>query len=542
MGAGGFSSIPPSQGPAPDPSAVVIPNLDSAVIQIVPVDGAKDYRAFVMGPGVQVLADAQNHEKVTGATIFCAGLRQRAAPALPVPEVMTQIEVTDLHEPTTYVVEAIDTLCPFPGAFGHTDDSFAITSPDVPQDFPNLGVPVPISSEATIRAKYGSMIVNGQGPGTQLGLPADPVVPVVLKRWTVAVSPLDAAAAAKRKTSPFFADFSESDQPQWVSGGTNPDGTFHEPDGHGYSIAVYQNKQFSFYATNDELIKGNHAFVDRGQLQVILPDASQDTMGTVMAIPRQVAHFSDTGYLHLTYENSTNSTPRRYWWLSLCGAEQPGATLDANGLLTQFISLNSGFFDADGTNPSTANWNCLVVFPHDGIMTPVPATGTSNPQSSVIVLIHKANAPAKESAVDVSPQQLNAAYPAAWYRQMQAGQVTETGVLDDYIQMAPRVHFDVYVSRQRLILYVNGQQRICNDFGPQNLTMAEAAVGFNDALYHSSAEHGELTASFADRSGQLYYLNDTLFEDLHSWDNLGFEENVALPADFSDANCYTYSP
>jgi len=91
-------------------------------------------------------------------------------------------------------------------------------------------------------------------------------------------------------------------------------------------------------------------------------------------------------------------------------------------------------------------------------------------------------------------------------------------------------------------MYVNGQQRLCNDFGPEKLTMAEAAVGFNDALYHSSAEHTELTVDFADRSGQLYYLNNTIFADTHTWDNLGFDENVGLPSGFVQGDCYTYSP
>jgi hypothetical protein len=539
---GPFTQLPPAQIPPPDPNAVVIPNLDSAIINVDAVDGAKDYRAFVASDDVQVLTDATNHEKVMGGTIFCAGVRQIAAPAVPNPPVMQQIEVTDLHAPTTYVVEAIDQLCPFTGPFGQKDDSFTITSPDAVQYEQNLLTPVQILSEASIRAKYGSMIFNGQGPGTPPGLPADPVAPKVLKRWTVQVSPVDDATAAQRKTATFFADFSENDQPQYEPTGTNADGSYHEPLGYGYSLGIYQNKQFTFYATNAESIIGNHAFIDRGQLQVILPDQSQDTMAAVMAIPRQVAHFSDNGYLHITYENSTNSTPRRYWWISLCGADTAGGTLDSNGLLTSFISLTSGFFGADGLNPSTANWNCLVVFPHDGLDAPVPTTGTSHPQSSVIVLIHKADAPQKQSAVDVSPQQINAGYFPAWYREQHAGQVTETGVLDDLIQTAPRTRFDLYVSRSRLVMYVNGEQRICNDFGPQKLTMAEAAVGFNDALYHSSAEHTELTDSFADRSGQLYYLNDTLFEDLHSWDNVGFEENVSTPSSFSDADCYTYSP
>jgi len=452
---------------------------------------------------------------------------------------VNEIGFKELPGRTRFYADAVATAGPAPGRVGLTDDSLQTGSPDA---VPDLNEPVPIVSEQTMRSKYDNMIINGHNPAAKRGQPADPNTPVVLKRWTVKVSPLDSAAADARKTKTFFADFSENDQPQWVPGGTNDDGTFHEPDGYGYSLAIYQNKQFDFYATNTELVKGDHAFIDRGQLHIVLPDAAQDTMGTVMAIPRQPAHFTDTGYIHITYENSTNSTPRRYWWLSLCGADQPGQTFGADGLLTKWISLNSGFFNADGKNMSTAGWNCFVVFPHDGIMTPVPPSSNSNPQSSVIVLIHKAGAPDKQSAVDVSPQQLNSAYPAAWYRLQKGGQVTDTGVLDDYIQMAPRVHFDAYVSRQRFILYVNGEQRICNDFGPQKLTMAEAAVGFNDALYHSSAEHTELTASFADRSGQLWYLNNTIYADQHQWDNVGFEEDVALPSSFSDADCYTYSP
>jgi len=537
---GPFTDLPPSQIPPPDPNAVVIANLDSAVINVEAVDGARDYRAFVKTDAVQLLTDDDGHEKVVGGTIYCAGLRQRAAPKLPQAEVMKQIEVADVHGPTTFVVEAIDQLCPFPGAFGPNETSFKITSPDA---LPDLLTPVPILSEASIRAKYGSMIFNGQGSGSKAGMPSEPNTPKVLKRWTVEVAPVSADAAAARKTSTFFADFSDSnDQPVWVPGGTNDDGTFHEPDGYGYSLGIYQNSQFAFYATNVENTRGDHVFIDRGQLQTVLPDAAQDTMGAIISIAKKPAHFSDTGYLHITYENSTNSTPRRYWWLSLCGAEKAGETFQASGLLTHYVSLNSGFFAADGMNPSTAGWNCLILFPHDGIGTAVPVDGKSNPQSSVIVLIHKANAPLKQSAVNVSPQQLNAGYPAAWYRTMKGGQVTDDGLLDAYIQMAPRVRFDVYVSRSRLVMYVNGEQRMCNDFGAQKLTMAEAAVGFNDALYHSSAEHTELTASFADRSGQLQYLNNTVYEDLHSYDNVGFEENVAMPSGFSDADCYTYAP
>jgi len=527
-----------------DPNAAVVPNLDSAILRVDPVAGARDYRAYAMRDGVEVSLDGDGRETVTGATIYCAGLRQHGGPALPTPEVSRQIEVTDLHGPTTFIIEAIDRLCPFPGLFGAVDTEFDIGSPDAMTATPELVVPVPIVTEASIRARYGSLIVNGQGPAAQRGLPADSDPPRVLQRWTVEVSPLDAAHAAQRRTATFFADFSQNDPPQWVTGGTNDNGTFHAPEGRGYSIAVYQNSQFSFYATNAENVRGNHAFYDRGQLHMVLPDLAQDTMGTVMAVARTPAHFSDASdsYLHVTFETQSNSTNRRYWWLSLCGADTPGGTFASTGLLSDWMVLTSGFFGSDGANPSVAGWNCLVVFPHDGISTRVPASGSTNPESSLMVLIHKSNTPMYRSSVDVSPQQLNDGYPRAWYRQQHGGQVTERGILDDVLDRAPRSHIDLYVSRQRLVMYVNGEQRICNDFGPERLTMADVAVGFNDALYHSSAEHTELTASFADRSGQLDLLNNTIFAEMRSWDNVGFEENVPLPTSYDPSDCYTHAP
>ena len=67
------------------------------------------------------------------------------------------VQATHLH----FVVEAIDTVCPFPGLFGLTDDSFKIGSPDA---LPDLKDPVPIVSEQTMRSKYDNMIINGHNP------------------------------------------------------------------------------------------------------------------------------------------------------------------------------------------------------------------------------------------------------------------------------------------------------------------------------------------------------------------------------------------
>lgn len=541
--------LPPSQIPPPDPNAVVLPNLDSAVINVDPVEGAKDYRAFVVHDGVEILVDDDGYEVVNGATIYCAGQRQVAAKAPPVPEVMTQIEVFDVTEPTEFVVEAIDRLCPFAGVFGTQDEAIEITSPDAITASPHLVVPLPLVTEDTIRDTYGSMIFNGHGPAAQPGFPAEPVIPKVLKRWTVQVEPLTGEAAEQRRTADFFADFSEDDPfvkiPPGPNDSKNDDGTFHAPEGFGFSYSMYENSQFVAYTTNTETISGDNFFLDRGVLQTILPDQDQDVMGALVAVPKQVAHLpnsEDDGYLHITFEGSTNSTGRRYWWLSVCGPENEGETFTEDGHLTEIISLAPGFWNPDSQNPSVGAWNCLIVFPHDGLQVNIPNPDTPYPQSSIIVVQHKANMPRQQTAVNVSPQQVNDGFPPAWYKMMEDGRVLEKGVLDDLIQVAPRAHFDFYISRSRVVMYVNGEQRLCNDFGEGNdLTMAEASVGFNNALYHSSAEHTEMQVDFADRTGQFYYLQNSIFLDMHAWDNLGFEENVGLPDSFEE-QCYTYQP
>ena len=57
----------------------VVPNRDSAVLAVMPVLGAKDYRAFRVPAGTAIKASGAG-EDVSGTTIYCAGLKQRAAP------------------------------------------------------------------------------------------------------------------------------------------------------------------------------------------------------------------------------------------------------------------------------------------------------------------------------------------------------------------------------------------------------------------------------------------------------------------------------
>jgi len=113
------------------------------------------------------------------------------------------------------------------------------------------------------------------------------------------------------------------------------------------------------------------------------------------------------------------------------------------------------------------------------------------------------------------------------------------GVLfDDQLYVTQKTKFDVYVNRTQVVMYINGIQKICDKFPTKKLTMAEAAVGLGQVFYHSSAERTELMSAQWIKTGQSYYLHNTPFVDVRSFDNVGIRESVTLPAAFDESLCY----
>src|SRR5262249_52182213 len=135
---------PPPDLPGAPPLGEIryVPGRDSALVFVPVVPGVHDYRVYALDANVKVHAVGAGTQ-VDGATIFCAGLRQHNAcdddeaydfgaqfhlgackqdvRATHVPkEVLRVIQVDGLRADTDVVVEAIDELCPFPGAEGVT--------------------------------------------------------------------------------------------------------------------------------------------------------------------------------------------------------------------------------------------------------------------------------------------------------------------------------------------------------------------------------------------------------------------------------------
>lgn len=425
-GSGGTSGPGINFTPAPTLSGItMVQNRDSVIIKVPAVANARDFRVLVQPTAVS--ANSNGTEMVKGGTVFCAGLRQHQARTRFVADPVSlypyyfyinaatdsptnenppnffsapptawkwydldtppnlAIEVTGVTSNQTVTVEAIDRLCPFPGAIGRTHVDIA-TSHGVDVNHPEnpwidaMGIAsFPIVTKAEVIAKYGTLIINGQGwaggANVQATPPSNPPFaqpapvnpPVVLARGTINIAPL---ASPPAPPSAFFDDFSNSNDtfqtlpiPNWT---------------YGRFLAgqlVLQNSKWTVYGNgftccNPTSGLDGHgyadAYIDGGAMHMNLGDWSQDVLSEVSMFPRKAAHLNSTNYLHITYEVNSFATARRYWVVSLCGSATAGQTLDGTGALKEQIVHSTFFYDNTGLSPSTAGWNCLQVFNREG--------------------------------------------------------------------------------------------------------------------------------------------------------------------------------
>jgi hypothetical protein len=181
-----------------------------------------------------------------------------------------------------------------------------------------------------------------------------------------------------------------------------------------------------------------------------------------------------------------------------------------------------------------------------------------HPESDVLVLVNKpipkANLPeipgtneqvvqsSATSPINVSPNQLdNPADEVAWFFKVDSKGNPVAGILDDQQLVSPRTKYDLYIRNNRIIMYANGEEKLCNDFTTPTtmLNIADAALGFHQVLYHSAAEFGERMDD-PDRAAAYYYRYNSPWIDRRSWDNIGFEENASPPSSFDSNTCFAH--
>jgi hypothetical protein len=583
-----------------------VPNRSSVRLYVPGVAGVQDYRVFADEGGVSVQVDATNREHVSGATIHCAGLRQRNqcddGEVLPIkynteqfdqapceisgnshrPNVprslMQTIEVNGVGPNTTLIVEAIDRECPFPGLFGTAHKDNPIVAGDLPSpvqavvnnksySLRRFPATFPLRTEAEIRAEYGSMIFNGQAPNMptldpnspsfpesptiRIGQPAPADDPVVLARAIVQVSPTGTATLPDGfGPQDYFDDFEDNtDQPVLL----RADDYVRQVVGVGLSVNVYLTKKWVLYDVANAF---SDFFVDRGQLNMVFGDPAQGSMTLQAMYPRRPVQLPTAAdrYLYVTYEVQRNESPRRYENLTLCGSDQMGQTYAGDTPKAAPLP-RPGFMNEDDTAPSSVlGWNCLLLIPRGAGYGIVPGGDImSHSDSSLKVTIvrsHPAVPPGMLGVYDKTkvtpfasaygPTQ-EAAFPKRWLRQMDASGKPSGIWLDDVMAAWQRARFDVFIRRDRVVFYVEGQQRICQDLDPTAMTMAEGALGFWHILYHTSAEFTEIRrGNVGDdpETDQHHVMHNTPFADQRSYDNVGFREDAPLPANFDPTLCY----
>lgn len=507
------------------------------------------------------------------------------------PEVVREIEVVGLTRGVSAIVEAISEPCPFPGVIGSKrrdilvdNDETNLVSNGTSKIGWNLnGTVHSIVTEAEIRDRYfGNMIYNGQGHSVGLRPGAfEPTMrhPVVLARAKVDIAP-DTTGAIP---SLFFDDFNDATDPL-----VNVKSYVPENLGVRTLAAkplLFSNSKWNIYAKGYDFgstYQGVDVFVKDGRLHTVLADWKQDIMASIEAFPKKSVRIYGDGYLYVRVEVSSDATDRRYPLFGLYGPSN-GDPIFKNGadgapILFREIMHTAFFYQDTGANPSLGGWNALQIFGRDGmegngttnVTTPVVDPNDPSkvqyyqayPDTDLMVLTNRQLTSLPEplvenfqtsgarSVVHVSPkdQSGQGGDRSTWYYRIDGKGKAVAPLMDDQMLIAPRTKYEFYIRNNRVVMYVNGGQRLCNDFAQDQarLTMTEGVLGFSHIFYHSGAERMRQFSTFSSEvagenyhSAQKHYLENIPFIDERTWDNIGFQENVSAPADFDATRCFS---
>lgn len=509
------------------------------------------------------------------------------APSVP-SQVNRAIELNGVGAGETLIIEAIDRQCPFPGPIGNAHIDI---STDTAEMGPMVDVTVnnnaytikrwedrfPVRTLAEIATEYGSVYFNGQGPNPpnfsttppespliRMGQPAPPNDPVVLARAVVTVSALGTATLPPGfGDGDYFDDFSnDADQPV-LAGTTGNLPKYMEDAIPNLRIPRYTNSKWVFYATGMDPPPDDGSpwhslaqmFLDRGVLHTVLSDFYLDAMSSLTFYPKRAVVLPTAAdrYLHVTFEVQTMESSRRYFNIALCGSDTVGQTYANERPLTAPMPRPAFMNEEDISRTNPLGWNCLYLVPRGPGYYEVDGGDIANAHSDTSMKVtvmpthaapttrddYESGEPPAGLALQFGPNQ-DDAFPRQWERAIGADKNPSGPWLDDVLDVWRRTKFDVFIRRDRVAVFVNGEQRLCADLSGKPLTMAEGALGFWQVLYHSSAEFLEMRSheSWANPlTGASHLINNTPFIDSRAWDNVGFREDVEAPADFDPTRC-----
>ncbi len=343
------------------PHVRVLTRRDAVILYFSNVQGAADYRAYVINNSVSFISTAVGQEP-RGAVIACAGFRQHTYESAVVNsehqrELLQTVEIPGFVNNGNYtiVLEATSSPCPFVGMPAHTDatitgtDFNALDSSTYTYTGTHYAEYV---SAATQLAKYGNEIINGQGAASSwpqrmtlpMGLvttdPTIPSDPAVIARSAIAVQVPSADATVNAPVIDVgpnaleenFANDLVVDPSTYT---VNPDYASDATAGGAPLFSIPGAWQFwgrylqqvdgqtglvnGLWSPTGML--GIQVFQAHGRLYTTFGDGGQDVGGAISFASLQTTpqQMDSTNYIHSMFRINTEASKRRYWTWTLCG-------------------------------------------------------------------------------------------------------------------------------------------------------------------------------------------------------------------------------
>jgi len=348
---------------------------------------------------------------------------------------LTTLLWSGFSKPTTLVVEALASGCPYQGMMSakHID---AATNDSVGSEVNPNAEPVTheeyvTPSEMRAKSPNAELFINGQYDTD--------VAPRAIARTFVKVTP------AERPKMDFYEGF-EKDEVYSAGKPTTPAGNF------GYGSYRWSNDKYNFTIYNADVGPLFAAGAMFGQMWITYSDLAQDTNGRFRLEPKQTATLSDKKFVHVTMSIDSVSSRRRYPQIIVSDQKFPvqETMKDGNSVVVQPIGIWPPQFQIQFCDHVMWDVNAQCDFfdmyyrsgsDEGGPRPPVPHVG-------------------ERSGVDRSNQ------------------------------------YDVYVSTSRAYVFFDGIPYGCADLPADRLKPGEVSVTFGDVLYHSAVDVLDASSNF----------------------------------------------
>jgi hypothetical protein len=447
-------------------------------------DGTQPLMAVFYQPPQQHVELAVGKERFT-----------RAANQGPGP--LWHLEWAGLTQPTTLVVEALSSGCPFQGFLSpqHLQDTTAGVNGAVHQTFFTL-------AELQSASPTGEGFVNGQYdlpgsiPGMTPLLPTPNASPIPIARAFVTVTP--------QPHDPSAWD--------WYQGFGSPDTATPEAWASCTASTCERFTSTAFDITGWALDNPNNTTIFTfgnmlGQFWDAFDDTAQDVTGRVRFSAHTQANIASdaTKFLHVTWSVSTVGTDRRYPQLIV--TDQP-------------IPVEDGFANANGNfllvqtieGPSMR----LEVEAFHGLVNGKPWAVNNQAPDHALIDYDNWN----------GGMNSNATIPPAQPPFEQAG-------------MDRMTKYDAYISSDVLYVFMNDTPAGCTQYPAGGFALSgSVTVTFGDVLYHEGAPDEEV----CDQPRPYPFMHEhQCNETKRHWDDLGFKSGINAPVwDTTKFPCATF--